>query len=98
MIDIEDFIRSVRDSFSGAEYVYMNGSCYRFAKILKGVYPEGELLENFDHVYFKLDHKYYDIRGEVYPVGVHQDLEKAKEPTRHGKFDLINFVREMRGR
>lgn len=91
MIQILDFIRCIRESFEGSEYVYQNGSCYWFAKILQSVYPEGELWEfTHDHVIFKLEERYYDIRGEVYVGG--REVTKSSEPTPHGKFSLISFL------
>lgn len=87
-MDILKIISSIRDSFIGAEHVYSNGSCYYFAKILHNIFPEGSLLENHDHVYFKLDDRLYDIRGEVNSSLISQ-LTEAREPTLHGKYDLF---------
>jgi hypothetical protein len=88
---ILDFIRLIRESFEGSEYVYQNGSCYWFARILKAVYPPGELWEfPHEHVIFKLDGRFYDIRGEVQTEG--RDITPSKEPTPHGKFSLIDFI------
>lgn len=90
-IPILDFIRFVRESFEGSEYVYQNGSCYWFARILKLLYPGGELWEFIgDHVIFKLDGKFYDIRGEV-NVGT-RHIVPSEEPTPHGKFSMIDFM------
>ena len=88
---ILEFIRTIRESFEGSEYVYRNGSCYYFAKILQAIYPEGELWEfPQQHVLFKLDEKFYDIRGEV---GVaDRDIRPSEEPTPHGKFSLFEDV------
>lgn len=93
-MDVTEVIRRIRDSFVGSEHVYMNGSCYYFAKILQGVYPKGELWETHDHVYFFFEGKYYDIRGHVHvnETGVNAVMP-VREPTRHGKFNLI---REMK--
>jgi len=84
-LPILEFIAMIRDSFVGAEHVYMNGSCYYFAKTLQALYG-GALHETVDHVYLCLDGTYYDIRGKVRPVG---DPQLAEEPTPHGKFDML---------
>lgn len=89
---IEEFIRAVRDSFVGAEHVYTNGSCYYFARILKLVYPEGQIVENIRHCYFRLGDRLYDIRGECADPG---NLRPVEEPTLHGKFDMIQW-RDLR--
>lgn len=60
-----EFIKTVRESFGNADYVYLNGSCYHFYKILKQVFPKAEAYFNSDHVITKIDGKYYDITGVV---------------------------------
>lgn len=84
---IQEFISLVRDSFVGAEHVYMNGSCYYFAKMLQTVFG-GELWETHSHVYLRLNGGYYDIRGRV-ALSEYDALVPAKEPTLHGKYDLL---------
>lgn len=89
------FIQTIRDSFEGSEYVYQNGSCYYFAKILQLMYPGGELWEfQHEHVIYKYEGKYYDIRGEVHVDGQfsHRPVVPSQEPTPHGKFSLIDFM------
>lgn len=87
LVRIENFIREVRDSFIGAEHVYMNGSCFYFARLLRSVYG-GKIVENVEHCYLLLRGKYYDIRGEVTPYNA-ANLTVAKEPTLHGKYNLL---------
>lgn len=95
MTKIDDFIQAARDSFIGAEYVYMHGSCYYFAKMLQIAFPGGEIVENFEHVYYDYKGKTYDIRGEVWrPNGAQNTPEPIREPTRHGKFNLIEFAKK----
>lgn len=60
-----DIIKVIRDSFIGSETVYTRGSCYKFYKILKEIFPEAEAYYNSDHVITKISDKYYDITGEV---------------------------------
>jgi len=94
MVPIEQFILLVRDSFVGAEHVYMNGSCFWFAKMLQAVYG-GTLMENHSHVYLKIDGNYYDIRGRVYPCWSDGELTVAIEPTSHGKYDMLKNYRNI---
>lgn len=58
-------ISEIRNSFADSVYVYTNGSCWEFYKILKCVYPEAEAYYNSDHVITKINGKFYDITGEV---------------------------------
>jgi hypothetical protein len=85
---IEEFIAEARDSFVGAEHVYTHGSCYYFARMLRAVYG-GEIVETPSHAMLRLGGEYYDIRGRVRPDG---EPEPAAEPTRCGKFDMIDFA------
>ena len=56
-------IELVRNSFNGSEIVYTNGSCIKFAMILKHIYPEGKILYDLNHAIFEYDKKYFDING-----------------------------------
>jgi hypothetical protein len=51
-------------------FIYTNGSCYEFFKILRNLYPEAELWYDYveGHVYTKIDKFWYDIRGIHYKV------------------------------
>jgi hypothetical protein len=61
-----EFIRSLRESFTGAKVVYTNGSCYQLYLILKGLYPKAVAYydDYSSHVYTRIGDKYYDIYGE----------------------------------
>lgn len=65
----ETFIASIRNSFIGAEQVYMNGSCIMFYKVLKAVFadalPYWSAVDK--HMITKIGHRYFDITGEVQP-------------------------------
>lgn len=63
--NILNLIKTVRESFIGAETVYTRGSCYQFFKILKSVFPEAEAYYNQSHVITKIGGSFYDITGEV---------------------------------
>jgi hypothetical protein len=66
-IEIEKFISVIRDSFIGSQQVYTEGSCYHFYLILREVFPEAECWYDLDHVITKIDEKFYDITGEIFP-------------------------------
>jgi hypothetical protein len=55
--------------------VYTQGSCFRFALILKTVYPDGDIHWNQDHATFCLDGHFYDITGDVAPEGRGEKIE-----------------------
>lgn len=61
------FIKKIRDSFPGSEYIYTNGACYQLFEILKSVFPQAYPVYDPDlgHVYTVIDGNYYDIRGKV---------------------------------
>lgn len=59
------FIKSIRDSFIGATFVYTHGSCYQFYLVLKSVIPDAEAYYDGDHVITKIRERFYDITGEV---------------------------------
>lgn len=63
-MNILDFIAEIRESFYGAEYVYKNGSCFKFAELLRKMYG-GSVVDLRGHCVLRLDNKLYDIGGEV---------------------------------
>lgn len=65
MMKIDMTIQLLRDSFVGADDVYTNGSCVRFAYFLKHLYPEGEVYYDNNHAIFKYNGNYYDITGRL---------------------------------
>ncbi len=82
-MNILRFIRIVRNSFKGAEFCYLNGSCYRFYLILKEVFPDAIAYYDGDHVITRIGDKYYDITGMVerknhLPVENHDKLKRFK--------------------
>ena len=56
-------IELIRESFTDSVEVYMNGSCVKFAMILKHLYPQGEIYYDMDHAIFYYNGNYYDING-----------------------------------
>lgn len=63
--EILGIIKTIRESFIGAEYVYTNGSCFQFYRILKKLYPETCAYYDGDHVISMIGNRMYDITGEV---------------------------------
>jgi len=56
-------IELIRDSFTGSEIVYMNGSCVKFCMILLHIYPKGKIFYDLNHAIFEYEGKFYDING-----------------------------------
>ena len=73
-INILKTIELVRTSFVGAEIVYTNGSCVKFAMLLLHLYPSGKILYDLDHAIFEYNNEYYDING-LCKKGNHIPLE-----------------------
>lgn len=65
MSEILKVIERIRNSFDGSIEVYTQGSCVKFAMILKEIFPQGNILYNSDHAIFILEGRCYDITGEV---------------------------------
>lgn len=59
------FISTIRNSFIGADYVYTNGSCFQFYRILKCVFPQAIAYYNGDHIVSMIDGRMYDVNGEI---------------------------------
>jgi hypothetical protein len=68
-------IEIIRDSFGGSEIVYTQGSCVKFAMILKHFYPEGKILYDLSHAIFEYEGRYYDINGFANYTTNHIPLE-----------------------
>jgi arginyl-tRNA synthetase len=83
MIDVLEFIDTLRQSDRYIESIYLQGGCYQFYKILKSLFPTASPYFNSkkDHVVTKIDDIYYDIRGiyegEVIPVK-QEDLQELE--------------------
>ena len=63
-IKINDFIKSIRESFDSSVAVYSFGNCYQFYEILKIIYPDAEAYYDGNHVWTKIDNRFFDIYGE----------------------------------
>lgn len=66
MESLLNLIKAIRDSHPDMVYLYTQGQCYNFYKILKAVYPNAEAwyAQVEGHVYTKIGSLWYDIRGE----------------------------------
>ena len=66
MDQVEKLVGVIRSSFAEAEAVYTTGGCYRFALILRQVYPDAEIWYEpvVGHVYTKIGKYWYDITGK----------------------------------
>jgi len=62
--NIISLIESIRESFGASIAVYTMGSCYQFSCILKKVFLDGESYYDGNHVWTKINSRFYDIRGE----------------------------------
>lgn len=76
---ILSLIKRIRDSFDNSVTVYTNGSCVKFAMILKEVYPQGNILYDQNHAIFELNGKCYDINGYATKTKNHIKLEEYGE-------------------
>lgn len=74
-----DIITRIRESDPYIEMIYLQGGCYKFHEILKGIFLEAEpyINEEKNHVVTKIDGNYYDITGHV--KGEYQSLESEKD-------------------
>ena len=62
---ILNIIKSIRESAGPAIAIYTYGNCYQFYEILKFIFTNAEAFYDYNHVWTKIDNKYYDIRGEA---------------------------------
>lgn len=62
---LERHIRLIREAFPNAIHIAKNGSCIRFAMVLKNFFPKGKILYDQNHAIFELHGRYFDITGEV---------------------------------
>ena len=61
---ILNIIKSIRQSFGQSIVVYKMGNCYQFYEILKTIYVDAEAYYDGNHVWTKIDDRFYDILGE----------------------------------
>lgn len=59
-----DIIKSIRESSGSSIAIYTYGGCYQFYEILKTIIPDAEAFYDGNHVWTKINYKFYDILGE----------------------------------
>ena len=93
-MNIESFIKTIRESFHGSVRVYTSGSCYQFYLILKQVYPNAVAYYENDHVVTKIDNKYYDITGEVEGDFIQFSLMAlfVKTDIKNNRFGITGYI------
>ena len=62
-MEIESFIKALRETDPAIVSIYTMGGCYQFARLLNTMYPGGEIVLNTS-----LDHAAYSYAGAVYDV------------------------------
>ena len=63
---IEEIIRNIKKQTGKSQYYYLNGGCYKFAKMLQdSIGGEIIYLVNEAHCVLKLNGKLYDVTGNV---------------------------------
>lgn len=87
-IEILKLITLIRESFDDSVKVYTQGSCVRFALILKHIYPQGEILWDESHALFELDGFCYDVTGDVQPSTHHIPIQDYGLLKLYGLFKL----------
>ena len=89
---MRQFLGVGRNSFDAASFVYKNGLCFEFHKILRSIYPEAVPWTNIDHVWTEIDGKFYDIDGIRLSgsEGLSKDFELFKNTHRWPKNSGIN--------
>lgn len=90
-----NIIKRIRESFKNSVEVYTSGSCYRFALILKEVFPKGEILTNQSHAIFEqYEDSCFDIQGRAKKTKNHIRL---KELGTTKVFDLLSLIYDEQG-
>ena len=87
-------IELVRTSFKGSEIVYTQGSCVKFAMILKHIYPTGKILYDLDHAIFEYDGNYFDINGFAKYTKNHIPIEMYGILSAYNSMNLIYKLNE----
>jgi len=65
MINPENIIQAIRESFGASITIYTSGNCYQLYEILKTVFPRAKAYESGGHIYTKIEDRFYDIRGKL---------------------------------
>lgn len=68
-VSIIAFLSVLRTLHPELENKCLRGSCFKLYLLLKEIWTDAEAWYDSDHVITKIDDKFYDIRGEVVPMG-----------------------------
>lgn len=68
-MNIENFLKELKNSYHKNEMIYTEGSCFRLYSILKTVFPDAIPCYSYidGHWITEIDGKYYDINGQIHP-------------------------------
>lgn len=93
-MNLLDIITAIRESHPSMVYLYTEGQCYNFHKIIKSIVPEAEpyYSDNEGHVYSKINGDFYDIRGLVTPPDDITPLYPDSQPELWGTRDQRRLV------
>lgn len=83
-----DLITAISASYKHADFVYQNGGCFQFHKILKTAFPDAIPYTSHDHVISLIDGTFYDITGEVDPAGY---FDMRTEPNMMACAEALSF-------
>lgn len=66
VLDINNFINTLRDSDAYIKTIYLNGGCYQFYLLLNLLFCgcEAYITADKKHIVTKYKGKYYDVEGE----------------------------------
>lgn len=67
----------------------MSGQCYNFFLILRTIFPNASAYYDGNHIYTKIDNKFYDIRGKHHKIKYLKplDFKCPHKPHRWAKSD-----------
>ena len=68
-------IQRIRESFDGSVEVFTQGSCVKFAMILKQIFPDGRTLSDLNHAIFELQGMCFNVNGIANKTRRHIPLE-----------------------
>ena len=93
-MDVEELILNLNRTDEYIEKIFKNGSCYRFFKFLKSLYPTAEPYINQEkqHVITKINNKYYDVTGIVSCEGFSKLIKEDIELVESWSFYSNNFI------
>lgn len=94
-MDIDFFIKSLRESDFYIRHIFLNGSCYQFYLLLSKFFPGCEpwISEEQVHIITKYNGKFYDVRGEVSSGGFRPLRQKEVKTVEKWSFQKMNSLK-----